>query len=157
MSNAEKQRYDEIVKIQNYLTNGFSATQICNLMHTTYKRIRKYATGDPRNLCLFHGNFEKYPCLEEMKRCIADFREIYVEKSTSKMDEFISKYSNSSNKNLATFANGLSQDKDAVINSVTSKWSNGFVEGNNNKVKTIKRCMYGRAKIKLLSAKVIYG
>jgi len=58
---------------------------------------------------------------------------------------------------LASFANGLIQDKDAVTNSVISELSNGFVEGNNNKVKVIKRSMYGRAKIKLLSAKVVYG
>ena len=42
LSDAEKQRHEEIVKIQNYLADGYSPTQICNLMHTTYKRIRIY-------------------------------------------------------------------------------------------------------------------
>lgn len=101
--------------------------------------------------------FQKYSCLNEIKKCIEDFRKIYYEKSTVLLDKFIEAYSKSKNKNLVSFSNGLMQDKNAVANSVISKLSNGFVEGNNNKVKAIKRIMYGKAKIKLLSAKVIFG
>jgi len=46
-------------------------------------------------------------------------------------------------------------DIDAVANSVTSLLSNGFVEGNNNRLKVIKRVMYGRAGTPLLTAKVV--
>ena len=56
---------------------------------------------------------------------------------------------------IKSFATGLINDYDAVKNAVVSDLSNGFVEGNNNKVKLIKRSMYGRAGLKLLRAKVI--
>jgi hypothetical protein len=59
-------------------------------------------------------------------------------------------------KNLRSFASGLLSDIDAVRNAVTSTLSNGFVEGQNNKTKAIKRTMYGRASIKLLRVKVLF-
>ena len=100
--------------------------------------------------------FREYPFLEELNNCIINFREIYNEKNTKMLDWFIALYSGSSLKSLASFANGLLTDIDAVGNSVTSPLSNGFVEGNNNRVKVIKRVMYGRAGIKLLTAKIVF-
>jgi transposase len=38
---------------------------------------------------------------------------------------------------------------------VTQKWSNGPVEGHVNRLKTIKRQMYGRAGFVLLRARVL--
>jgi transposase len=38
---------------------------------------------------------------------------------------------------------------------VTEKWSNGPVEGQVNRLKTIKRQMYGRAGVELLRARFI--
>ncbi|NLY97583.1 MAG: transposase, partial [Clostridiaceae bacterium] len=37
----------------------------------------------------------------------------------------------------------------------TSQLSNGFLEGGNNRLKMIKRMMYGRARLPLLRAKVL--
>jgi len=39
---------------------------------------------------------------------------------------------------------------DAVMNALTYPWSNGRVEGYINKLKLLKRQMYGRAGIELL-------
>jgi transposase len=38
---------------------------------------------------------------------------------------------------------------------VTEKWSNGVVEGQVNRLKTLKRQMYGRAGVELLRARLI--
>jgi transposase len=38
---------------------------------------------------------------------------------------------------------------------VTEPWSNGQVEGHVNRLKTIKRQMYGRAGVELLRARLI--
>ncbi|MEL7567543.1 MAG: transposase [Dehalobacterium sp.] len=99
---------------------------------------------------------EKYPLLKELKACITDFRSIYVNKSITFLEEFVVKYESSSNKNLKSFTSGLAKDIEAVKNSVTSQYSNGFIEGNNNRLKMIKRMMYGRASLKLLRAKIIH-
>ena len=55
---------------------------------------------------------------------------------------------------LKTFANGLLHDIKAVENGILP-WSNGAVEGHVNRIKTIKRQMYGRAGFELLRRKVI--
>jgi len=99
--------------------------------------------------------FMTFAILSELKLCIDHFRQTYIEKNLKILDWFIAIYSQSFIKPIASFANGLLSDVDAVSNSVISPLSNGFVEGNNNKIKVIKRTMYGRAKIKLLSAKVV--
>ena len=56
---------------------------------------------------------------------------------------------------LKTFANGLLRDIKAVENGIRLPWSNGAVEGHFNRIKSIKRQMYGRAGFELLRRKVI--
>ena len=68
---------------------------------------------------------------------------------------FIEKYKHSDVKEFSSFARGLRKDIDAVENAVASPLSNGFVEGTNNKLKMVKRMMYGRCGIMLLRAKLM--
>ena len=49
----------------------------------------------------------------------------------------------------------LQRDILAVEAAVTERWSNGPVEGQVNRLKTIKRQMYGRAGVELLRARLI--
>jgi hypothetical protein len=56
---------------------------------------------------------------------------------------------------LKTFARGLLRDLKAVENGINMRWSNGAVEGHVNRIKSIKRQMYGRASFELLRKKVI--
>ena len=45
---------------------------------------------------------------------------------------------------IASFANGLLKDIEAIENAVSSDLSNEFVEGTNSKLKMIKRTTYDR-------------
>src|SRR4030088_2264964 len=56
---------------------------------------------------------------------------------------------------LAQFARVLGRDLGAVEQAITSRWSNGPVEGHINRLKMIKRQMYGRAGFELLKARVL--
>jgi transposase len=56
---------------------------------------------------------------------------------------------------MQRFARTLRQDIEAVRNAVTVSWSNGPTEGHINRLKTLKRAMYGRAGIELLRARVL--
>lgn len=56
---------------------------------------------------------------------------------------------------LASFAAGLRRDLPAVINGLSLPWSSGAVEGGVNRLKKIKRDMFGRANHDLLRAKVL--
>ncbi len=100
--------------------------------------------------------WNKYSVLCEIEICVRQFREIFDKKNMSMLYIFIDRYQNSLLKELASFAKGLNRDIDAVENAVASPLNNGFVEGTNSKLKTIKKAMYGRCGIKLLSAKLMY-
>ncbi len=56
---------------------------------------------------------------------------------------------------LTGFANGIKQDLDAVTNALSLPWSNGQTEGQVNRLKLIKRQMYGRANFDLLRRQVL--
>jgi len=58
---------------------------------------------------------------------------------------------------LKSFAKGVWNDLAAVREGIVQSWSNGPVEGHVNKLKTVKRQMYGRAKLDLLRARLLAG
>jgi hypothetical protein len=53
------------------------------------------------------------------------------------------------------FVRQLKRDWAAAENAVKHVWSNGPVEGHINRLKTLKRQMYGRAKFELLRARTL--
>ncbi|MEU2113936.1 transposase [Streptomyces sp. NPDC019507] len=56
---------------------------------------------------------------------------------------------------LHTFVNGLERDLAAVTAGLTLPWSSGVVEGHVNRIKMIKRQMYGRAGFGILRKRVL--
>lgn len=98
----------------------------------------------------------QYPKIRQLDICIREFRNIYKQKNMALLYLFIEKYKQSELQELSRFAEGLEKDMEAVENSVASPLSNGFVEGTNNKLKMVKRTMYGRCSRQLLEAKLMY-
>lgn len=97
-------------------------------------------------LTSYHKDYilDKYQILKELFICIQEFRKIFECKNLPYLYCFIEKYKKSELKELSCFVKGLENDLEAVENAVASSLSNGFVEGTNNKLKMIKRTMYGR-------------
>jgi transposase len=56
---------------------------------------------------------------------------------------------------LARFAEGLKRDAAAVQNALELPWTTSPVEGQVNRIKTLKRAMYGRAGFDLLRRRVL--
>ncbi|MEU9060165.1 transposase [Streptomyces sp. NPDC048430] len=56
---------------------------------------------------------------------------------------------------LHTLAKGIDRDRDAVIAGLTLPWSSGVVEGHVNRIKMLKRQMFGRAGFRLLRKRVL--
>jgi transposase len=56
---------------------------------------------------------------------------------------------------LHSFANGIRRDQQAVTAGLALPYSSAAMEGNVNKIKMIKRQMYGRAAFPLLRKRVI--
>ena len=78
------------------------------------------------------------------------------ERTGEQLDSWLQKVEASHLQALHTFVTGVQQDKDAVLAGLTLPWSNGPLEGNVNRLKLIKRSMYGRAEFDLLKLRVLY-
>ncbi|MFJ1610418.1 ISL3 family transposase [Streptomyces sp. NPDC088253] len=57
---------------------------------------------------------------------------------------------------LHSLVNGLRHDQDAVVAGLSSPWSSGQVEGQNTRVKLLKRAGYGRANFDLLRKRILH-
>ena len=49
----------------------------------------------------------------------------------------------------------MEADAEAICEAIGSRWSNGVVEGHVNRLKMLKRQMYGRARFELLRQRVM--
>ena len=58
---------------------------------------------------------------------------------------------------ITGFINGISADLDAVKNAVQFEYNNGLAEGSVNKLKLVKRIMYGRSGFKMLRNKILFA
>ena len=85
-----------------------------------------------------------------------DFGAMLRTRSHEQLPVWIAKALNSCIVEYARFANGLTRDIDAVTAALKYPWSNGQVEGQVQRLKTLKRQMYGRAGIDLLKARLIW-
>lgn len=93
---------------------------------------------------------EHYPAVRWTEEAFHTFHSALMGKEPSKMDEFLEKYMDSA---LNGFCECIRKDIAPVKNAISLEVSSGFVEGNNNKFKLIKRIVYGRAKLVNLSKK----
>lgn len=91
----------------------------------------------------------------ELYEAARSFRKNLHSGSPSLMDTWLERYKITDNSRLQTFIKGLRMDIKAVKNAVLFNESNGIVEGYVNKLKTVKRSMYGKAKLDLLKVKMI--
>jgi hypothetical protein len=96
------------------------------------------------------------PELQIVRRLVQVFRTMFL-RGCGNIKRWIDFVLHSKHKlpGLKSFANGLLRDLQAVENGVSMGWSNGPVEGHVNRIKSIKRGMYGRAGFELLRRKVI--
>jgi transposase len=73
------------------------------------------------------------------------------------LDEWLRRVKASQIRELQGDLPGVKQDKAAVMVGLTLPQNNGVVEGQVNKLKLIKRMMYGRAKFPLLRQRVLHA
>ncbi len=76
---------------------------------------------------------------------VQDFRHILHAREGKKLDGWLEQVRASHIRELQSFVLGVERDKAAVVAGLTLPQSNGVVEGKVNKLKLIKRMMFGRA------------
>jgi transposase len=84
-----------------------------------------------------------------------DFATLVRQRQPAQLDPWLQRAAASTLEAVQRFATGLHDDYAAVKAGVTLPWSNGPVEGHINRLKMLKRQMFGRARLDLLSRRFV--
>lgn len=114
----------------------------------------------PDKLSCKESELVKYLCnssaeVQSAATLARSFRVMMENRQGDELQSWVDQAIRSGVRELKSFAKGLLTDFDAVQNAMHYPWSNGQVEGQVNKLKTIKRQMYGRASFSLLRKRLI--
>lgn len=90
------------------------------------------------------------PHLDAAAGHVAAFAEIMSGRHGDQLDGWIGGVAADELPDLHSFTAGLRRDRQAVTNGLSLPYSSGAVEGNVNRIKTLKRQMHGRARFDLL-------
>jgi transposase len=96
-----------------------------------------------------------HPKLHLVCELAQKFATIVRERQASELSAWLDKAAHSQVAALRSFAAGLRQDESAVKAALLLPWSNGPTEGHINRLKCLKRQMYGRAKLDLLRHRLL--
>ena len=93
---------------------------------------------------LEHQNFVEKLCdisdqISKARLLGMEFIEMIRKRQGEFLDNWLQKAKTSGIADLKNFAQGIELDKNAVFNAMKLEWSNGQVEGNNNRLKMLKR------------------
>jgi transposase len=110
----------------------------------------------PEERDLIQALEERSPELKEAMELSRQFMEMVRQRRPEAWDAWLARASSpSTGSEVRAFARGLQEDEKAVKAALILPWSNGQVEGQVNRLKTIKRQMYGRAGFDLLRRRVL--
>jgi len=84
-----------------------------------------------------------------------DFAALVRQRQPAQLDPWLRRATTSAVDAVRRFATGLYEDYEAVKAGVTLPWSSGPVEGHINRLKMLKRQMFGRARLDLLSRRFL--
>jgi transposase len=97
----------------------------------------------------------QHPQLLEAYPLVQTFASMVRERRGAELGDWLAKVEASDVTALRRFATGLRQDQAAVTAGLSEIYSNGQVEGTVNKLKVLKREMYGRASFNLLKNRLL--
>lgn len=87
---------------------------------------------------------------------VRSFKEVVFSKRVNELDGWIENVTQLGFDAITGFCNGIARDLEAVKNAIRYDYNNGLAEGSVNKLKLIKRIMYGRHSFNLLKNKLLY-
>jgi transposase len=99
---------------------------------------------------------EQHAELAEAIELTQDFAALVRQRQGEELKSWLKRAAASCLRPFQGFANGVWEDYEAVKAGLTLPWSTGPVEGQINRLKMLKRQMFGRANIDLLRLRVLY-
>ena len=112
----------------------------------------KRAAAETQQLAQLHA---QDPAVAEAIDLAHDFTTLVRQRQPERLDPWLQRAATSTLEALQRFATGLYEDYNAVKAGVTMPWSNGPVEGHINRLKMLKRQMFGRAHLDLLNCRFL--
>ncbi|TXS40055.1 ISL3 family transposase [Streptomyces sp. OR43] len=95
------------------------------------------------------------PELDALTGHVRSFATMLTERQGERLPDWLDAVRQDDLPSLHTLAAGIDRDRDAVIAGLTLPWSSGVVEGHVNRIKMLKRQMFGRAGFALLRKRVL--
>lgn len=115
--------------------------------------LRRPSNRDEQDEQLLARLIAQHPDLAQAIELSQDFAQILRERSPERLEPWLTRAVRSQLGALVGFALRLGEDYEAVNAGVTLEWSNGQVFGQINRLKMLKRQMYGRALVQHLRQK----
>lgn len=103
----------------------------------------------------FEALCDNYPCFEKVYSIVWGFKTLLATKDSSLLESWMISAKELGIREIDSFVEGLTRDLDAVKNAISLPQSNGLAEGSVNKLKVIKRIMYGRCSFDTLKTKTL--
>lgn len=152
----QKERIRNANKEDEYMINSdYQPTEMVQrkaLSQLIYKKIEDVFIINPDQ---YKKVLETYPVLGNLYAAIKEFHEIIYSRHSDRLEQWLNKLEKFDIPELQTYVNGVKKDIEAVKNGIAFAYNNGVAEGSVNKIKVIKRIMYGRNSFELLKAKVL--
>ena len=104
---------------------------------------------------IFERLCAEYPCFKNIYDIVWEFRCLLAAKETDGLTSWLKKAKALKICEINSFVEGVKRDFEAISNAVKFDYSNGLAEGKVNKLKLIKRIMYGRCQFATLRNKVL--
>jgi transposase/transcriptional regulator with XRE-family HTH domain len=151
ISNMRKRKKDNITSetLETNPVEYIERKDIFKLLYNTIDKV-KTITDDQ-----FKRLNSEYPVFAIIYGLVWGFHMVFKEKSIFELDSWIKNAKETGIEEINSFTNGLERDMEAVKNAVLLDYSNGLAEGSINKIKVIKRIMYGRCSFKMLKIKIL--
>ena len=124
-----------------------------SLIKLVFKKLEKIKGLD--NECLDRVN-RQYPRYKELIDIVTEFKQILADKNVNRIEQWIHRASSLNIREITSFINGITRDITAVKNAIQYEYNNGLAEGSVNKLKVVKRIMYGRNSFEMLRNKLLW-
>ncbi len=135
-------------------------TQLTDLLPSS-KQLAWLLVRDPDLLTTEEETVLQHVCQDEqvsqLHRLARQFVNMVKQRLADQLDPWLEACETFNAVQIQNFASSLRQDYAAVRAALDMPWSNGQTEGQVNRLKFLKRQMYGRANFDLLRLKVLYA
>ncbi len=147
------QRHDRPQPAEQVVVRARADSLVYQLTALFLRHLEELTTKQARTLGMLRA---ASPFLASVHDVVQEFAGMVRERRVEGLTEWVEGVRRSEQRELRGFAEGLLEDYAAVRAGLTLPESNGPTEGQINRLKLVKRSMYGRGKVDLLRQRVVW-